>query len=225
MVLLLREKRRLDGEIIAADSRTIYKGLDIGTAKPNTEEQRGVVHHGLDVVNPNERFTVADWKKYAEQKIEEIKGRGKVPIVVGGTGLYVDALIYNYRFSEQKNCSDRTEMNDGFLVFGIKCDPEKLRERLAKRLDNMYRDELFLETKKMVENYGWESQAMKSNVYQFVWRYLQGELSLAEAKQQNLYDDWHLAKRQITWFKRNHNIIWLPLEKIIQNVIELLQDE
>lgn len=224
LVLQLRKIQR-DGEIIAADSRTIYKDLDIGTAKPNQKEQRGVLHHGLDLVEPNERFTVADWKLYAEQKIEEIKERGKIPIIVGGTGLYIDALIYDYHFSEQKNCSDRTEMSEGFLVFGVKCESEKLRERLEKRLDKMYGEILFKETRKLVENYGWGNQAMKSNIYQFAWKYLEGELSLDEAKQQNLYDDWHLAKRQMTWFKRNHNIVWLPLEKIIQNVIELLQDE
>ena len=226
---LALELRRqgIDGEVISADSRAIYKGLDVGTAKPCTEERKNVVHFGFDLVEPGMRFTVADWKEYAEQKIEEIRARGHVPIVSGGTGLYIDALIFDYQFGsiEQKNCSDRTEMSEDFLVFGVKFEPEKLRERLAKRLDKMYGEALFRETQKLVENYGWESQAMKSNIYQFVWKYLQGELSLVEAKRQNLYDDWHLAKRQMTWFKRNPNIIWLPLEKIIQNVIELLQDE
>ena len=79
--------KALDGEIISADSRAIYKGMDIGTAKPTKEEQQGIPHYGLDLVSPNERFTVADWKAYAIDKIKDIKSRGKVPIIVGGTGL------------------------------------------------------------------------------------------------------------------------------------------
>lgn len=90
--------KAINGEIISADSRAIYKSMDIGTAKPTREEQREVPHWGLDLVEPGERFTVADWKEYAEQKIKEIKARGHTPIIVGGIGLYIDALIYDYRF-------------------------------------------------------------------------------------------------------------------------------
>ena len=81
--------KEIGGEIISADSRAIYKFMDIGTAKPSMEEREGVLHFGIDLVEPGERFTVADWKKMAEQKINEIRGRGHVPIVVGGTGLYI----------------------------------------------------------------------------------------------------------------------------------------
>ena len=81
--------KAMNGEIISADSRAIYKGMDIGTAKPSKEERQGVPHFGIDLVEPSERFTVADWKKYAEQKIKEIKSRNHVPIIVGGTGLYI----------------------------------------------------------------------------------------------------------------------------------------
>ena len=90
--------KELNGEIISADSRAIYKGMDIGTAKPTKEEMDGIPHYGLDLVEPGERFTVADWKKYTEDKIADIRARGKVPIVTGGTGLYIDALIYDYHF-------------------------------------------------------------------------------------------------------------------------------
>ena len=92
--------KKLNGEIISADSRAIYKGMDIGTAKPSKEEQDGIPHYGLDLVEPGERFTVADWKAYAEEKIKDIKSRGKLPIIVGGTGLYIDALIYDYHFEQ-----------------------------------------------------------------------------------------------------------------------------
>ena len=90
----------LGAEIISADSRAIYQGMDIGTAKPSPEEQQGIKHWGIDLMKPGERFTVADWKSYAEKKIREIQGRGKLPMVVGGTGLYIDALVYDYSFTE-----------------------------------------------------------------------------------------------------------------------------
>ena len=90
--------RAINGEIISADSQAIYQGMDIGTAKPTKEEQQGIPHWGIDLVEPGERFTVADWKEYAEQKIKEIRARGHVPIITGGTGLYIDALIYDYQF-------------------------------------------------------------------------------------------------------------------------------
>ena len=88
--------------------------MDIGTAKPSMDERKGVVHYGFDLVEPGERFTAADWKEYAEQKICSISKKGKTPMVVGGTGLYIDALVYNYSFTvnAKKNCSDRTEMLD-----------------------------------------------------------------------------------------------------------------
>ena len=91
--------KRLDGEIISADSRTIFQGMDIGTAKPDLLERGDVPHFGFDLVRPDERFTVVDWKNYAKEKISEILARGKQPIVVGGTGLYVDALVFYYQFS------------------------------------------------------------------------------------------------------------------------------
>ena len=91
--------RAFNGEIICADSRTVYKGMDIGTAKPTAEDRAEVQHWGLDLVQPDERFTAADFKFYAQQKIAEIRARGHLPIVVGGTGLYVDGLIFDYQFS------------------------------------------------------------------------------------------------------------------------------
>lgn len=225
--------KALGGEIISADSRAIYKGMDIGTAKPSLEEQDGIPHYGLDLVEPGERFTVADWKCYAEEKIKDIKARGKVPIIAGGTGLYIDALIYDYHFKgptgqkigdfEQKTCSDRKDIKGDFLLIGVKCSPEILRERLKKRIDLMFSEPLYAEVKKLVQTYGWGSGAMKSNIYEYADKYLNGELSLEGAKLKSFYEDWHLAKRQMTWFKRNPQIIWLELEKIYPYVINFVQ--
>ena len=223
--------KKLNGEIISADSRAIYKGMDIGTAKPTREEQASVSHFGLDLVEPGERFTVSDWKAYTEQKIKEIKARSHLPIIVGGTGLYIDALIFDYKFKgptgqkigdfEQKSCSDRTKIKGDFCLIGVKWSPVELRERLKKRIEQMFNEDLYAETKKLVQTYGWGSQAMKSNVYEYAYKYLQNELTLEEAKEKSFYEDWHLAKRQLTWFKRNDKIVWLPLEKIPEFVIKL----
>ena len=227
--------KTIDGEIISADSRAIYKGMDIGTAKPTVEEMDGVPHYGIDLVEPDERFTVADWKQYTETKIADIKARGKVPIITGGTGLYIDALIYDYHFKgptgakigdfEQKSCSDRTEVKGNFLIIGIKWPTGVLRERLKKRIDAMFSPELYVETEKLVQIYGWGSQAMKSYIYEYAYKYLEGELTLDEAKEQCFYEDWHLAKRQMTWFKRNKQIIWLNLEEIYPFVLKYIQNE
>ena len=227
--------KAIGGEIISADSRAIYKGMDIGTAKPTVAEMDGVPHFGLDLVNPGERFTVADWKAYAESKIAEIKSRGKVPMIVGGTGLYIDALIYDYHFKgptghkigdiEQKSCSDRTDIKGNYLLIGIRWDTEELRSRLHRRIDQMFCDELYDETKKLVQEYGWGTQAMKSDIYEYAYKYLTGKLTLEQAKEQCFYEDYHLAKRQLTWFKRNPKIHWLALENIYDFVLKYIQNE
>jgi len=227
--------KEIGGEIISADSRAIYKGMDIGTAKPTREEQAEVPHWGLDLVEPGTRFTVADWKAYAEAKIKEIKSRHHLPIIVGGTGLYIDALVYDYHFKgptghkigdiEQKTCSDRTSIKGDYLLVGIKWATPELRARLNKRITQMFSPDLYNETKKLVQKYGWDSQAMKSNIYQYAWQYIQGELSLEEAEKRAFYADWHLAKRQLTWFKRNPEITWLKLEEIYPFVLKYIQDE
>lgn len=218
---------KIGGEIISADSRAIYRGMELGTAAPSIEEQAGVPHYGIGIVEPDERFTVADWKQFAEEKIQEIRSRGKIPMVVGGTGLYIDALIYDYSFSEQKKLdqSDRKEVCSNYLTIGIKWEPEQLRERIAARADKLFVQELFAETENLVAKYNWNTQAMKSNIYQFAWGYLQGEYNLEEAKKLFILDDWHLAKRQLTWFKRNKKIKWLPLAEVEPYVIKCIQDE
>ncbi len=104
---------KFNGEIIAADSRTIYRGMDIGTAKPSKDDQERIPHHLLDVVDPGERYTVAQFQLDARQAIQEIYKRGHIPIMVGGTGLYVDAVIYDYDFSsgDVRNRNDLEQMS------------------------------------------------------------------------------------------------------------------
>lgn len=99
----LKLAERADGEIVSCDSMQIYKGMDIGSAKADEEERRRVVHHMIDVVTPFDSFTVSDYKEAAEKAIADILSRGKVPIMVGGTGLYIDAVIKDLSFTEGGN--------------------------------------------------------------------------------------------------------------------------
>lgn len=101
---------RFGGEILCADSRTVYRGMDIGTAKPNAEEQNRVLHWGLDLVEPDQSFTAADFKTYAMRTIADIAGRGKVPIMVGGSGLYIDGVLYDYAFRPAADPKLRAEL-------------------------------------------------------------------------------------------------------------------
>lgn len=118
------------GEIIAADSRTVYKGMDIGTAKPSAKDRAAIRHHLLDLVEPDQHFSVADFKRLALQAVADIRRRGKLPIMVGGTGLYVDAVVFDYGFRNKYNDKIRRELakkslaelrelasNEGFTTF------------------------------------------------------------------------------------------------------------
>ncbi len=109
--LAIRLAERHNGEIICADSRTIYRHMDIGTAKPSKEDQDRVPHWGIDLVEPGDRFTAADFQAYANEKIADIRARGKVPFLVGGSGLYIDAVILEYQFG-----SDMTPKTREFLT-------------------------------------------------------------------------------------------------------------
>ena len=220
--LAIEVAKILNGEVISADSRAIYKGMDIGTAKPTIAEMDGVPHFGIDLVEPDERFTVVDFVRYAKQEIAEIRERGKLPIIAGGTGLYVDSLVFNYQFDDvvKKTCSDREEMSSDYIIVGINWPREKLRERLLIRSNKLFEQNIEAETLSMVEKYGWDSQAMKSDIYPICWEMMRGNISREEAIRLNAIDDWHLAKRQLTWFSRNKNINWLPLNKAAEWIIK-----
>ncbi len=109
--LAMRIAQEWNGEIICADSWTTRRGVDIGTAKPSAEDRKVVPHHLLDVINPDEDFNAALFKDLANQAIADISGRGRVPIMVGGTGLYIDSVIYDYSFSAVGNRHNREFLN------------------------------------------------------------------------------------------------------------------
>lgn len=260
-----------DGEIICADSRTIYRGMDIGTAKPTKLEQARIPHWGLDLVEPGERFTAADFKRYAVQKINEIRERGHVPFMVGGTGLYVDGVIFDFQFGtlanevlrskleglsieelwqycEKNNITipenrhnkryviraierhgsdekSNTQPIGNCIIVGIATNRDKLRTRIEKRVEHLFEDGVVEEATKLGKMYGWESEAMTGNIYPLVRSYLESEISLDEVKDKITTLDRRLAKRQLTWFKRNPYIVWLSLEQARIYIAERLANE
>lgn len=275
--------KRINGEIISSDSMQIYKDMDIGTAKPTKEEMQGIKHYLVDFVEPNKRYSVADFKKDAEKAIEEILKNGKVPIIVGGTGLYVDSLIYgieyqDIKFDEQyrKELENRVEQegleslyneakkidpqamekissNDqkrilrvleiykatgknkteqeaesrkngvkyDYKVFAINMDREKLYERINKRVDIMIEQGLIQEVQDLLKKYDEFPTAMQGLGYKEVVEYLQGNISKEEMIDKVKMETRRYAKRQITWFKKNKQTIWIEpqdLQKILDEI-------
>lgn len=130
-----------NGEIINADSTQVYKGMDIGTAKVTKEEMEGITHHLLDIKEVNDDYSVFDYQRDARQKIEEIKSRGKIPILVGGTGYYIKAALYNYVFNEEEMKKDYSNLSNeeiAKLVEDYDVDKNNRRrcERLLEKLEN-----------------------------------------------------------------------------------------
>lgn len=256
--LAIKIAQDFGGEIICADSRSIYKGLDIGTAKPTVGEQREVKHWGLDLVGPGERFTAADFKKYANKAIDDIRSRGKIPFIVGGTGLYIDGVILDYKFTSSEvgfnrgsfeslsidelhdycrehnislpensknkryviraierngiNNTRNAKPNSNTIVVGISTERNLLRQRIKLRVEQMFNNRIVDETNKLGELYGWDSEPLTGNVYRIVRDLIDGRVSLEEAKIKAEIQDWRLAKRQITWFRRNSFIKWCSLD-------------
>lgn len=138
----------LDTEIISADSMNVYKSLDIGTAKPNEEEKQGIIHHLVDVVSPSEEFSVSDYKNLAEIHIKKLLTNGKIPIICGGTGFYINSLIYDLSYgNSQANLEVRAEYNKlakehgNDYVFSIlkEKDPESAEKLHANDLKRVIR--------------------------------------------------------------------------------------
>lgn len=281
--LSIKLAKKINGEIISSDSMQIYKYMDIGTAKPTKEEMQGIPHHLLDFVEPNQRYSVAEFKKDAEKAIEEILAKGKVPIIVGGTGLYVDSLIYGIEYQDieldekyrqeleeraQKEgleklyaeaqkidpqAMEKISQNDkkrilrvleiykatgknkteqeiesrkkgvkyDYKVFAINMEREILYERINKRVDIMIKQGLIQEVEQLLKKYDKFPTAMQGLGYKEVVQYLQGELTKEEMIEKLKMETRRYAKRQITWFKKNKQTIWInpqDLHKILDEI-------
>ncbi len=213
-----------NGELICADSRTVYEGMDIGTAKPSKEDQQTIVHHLLDIVTPDESFNVREFKQLALDAIEDIAARGKLPILVGGTGLYIDAVLFNYDFSppgarrdllnpRHLKYQELTAYSKGLrpnsLLIGLAKPKDQLTVRIAARTEAMLHDGLAEEVGSLVKRYGWEAPGLNTIGYKEFQPYFKNEQTLDEVQQRIAHNTILFAKRQHTWFKRNKHTIWL----------------
>lgn len=265
VALLVAE--RLNGEIISVDSMQVYRGMDIGTAKPSAEERRRVPHHLIDIVEPRESFDVARFLQLARKAEEEIRGRGRRPIFCGGTGLYFKALVAGIggspaasaqvraeieqiplatlleelersdpetfaridksnprrvmraveviRTTGQKYSSQRadwTALNQSGRWFGLQRERSDLISRLEARVEIMFAHGLVDETRKLLEK-GLEENRTASQAlgYRQVIEHLHGEHSLAETKELVKQKTRQYAKRQMTWFRHQLALEWLPV--------------
>ena len=226
--LSLELATKLNGEIISADSMQIYKGLDIGTAKLSAEEMNGIPHHLIDIRSFNETYNAWLFVNDCRKKIDEIFDRNKQPIIVGGTNLYVSALINNYDFNSgigEKcyECKHKFE----FVVFAVNIEPrENLYARINKRVDIMIEQGLLNEVIALKkQGLTKDSQAGKSIGYRELLCYLDNEISLDLAIEKIKQHSRNFAKRQLTWLRSMKNIFWLDgndLNNNIQHIINCL---
>lgn len=276
--------KKIDGEIVSCDSMQIYKDMNIGTAKPTKKEMGGIKHYLLNYVSPTQRYSVADYKADAKKAIKEILDKGKVPIVVGGTGLYVDSLIYeieypNIEFDEEYrtklekevrenglnelylkakeidpiaiekiSCNDKkrilrileifkatgktkTEVEQesrknepeyDYKVYALLWDRNKLYNRINFRVDIMMKQGLIDEVKNILNKYDTFPTAMQGLGYKEVVQYLKGECTKEEMVEKIKKETRRYAKRQMTWFRKNKQTIWLDAEGDRQNNINII---
>ena len=251
--LAMEIAKKYNGELICADSRTVYKGMDIGTAKPSAEDREQVRHHLLDVVEPDQSFTAAEFKMLAQKAIDDIVSRGALPIIVGGTGLYIDAVIFDYQFGKaadmqqrqelqamtvqqlqqlclERGCalplnvgnkrqlvraleiggllSQKKKLRPNTLVVAITTQRDILRDRITQRAHAMVAAGVLDEIKQLGQKYGWEGGAMTGNIYRIMHPVVEGILPLGTGLEQVIASDMQLAKRQVTWLKRNPYVVW-----------------
>lgn len=217
--LAMKLAKRFDGEIICADSRTVYKGLDIGTAKPTASEQSTVPHHLVDIITPEQAFNAAEFKRLANQAIKEISARGKFPIMVGGTGLYIDSVLFDYQFANSNGERDPVNLRhikDGqapnfnkirpnTLIIGLSPEREDLKQRIHKRTQAMLAKGLINEVQGLSNRYGWGAAGLQTIGYKEFQHATDISSAVAEIERNTIL----YAKRQRTWFKRNKHIHWL----------------
>lgn len=281
--------KKINGEVISCDSMQIYKDMSIGTAKPTVEEMDGVPHYLIDFVSPDERYSVADFKRDAEEKIEYVLSRGKVPILCGGTGLYIDTLVLGIDYPEieldqeyRDELMKKAESEEGlkelyeeaksidpeamekisendkkritrvfelykatgktktelekisrsngvkydYRVFAIDMDREKLYDRINRRVDIMIEQGLIDEVRNVIDKYDKFPTAMQGLGYKEVVEYFDGKLTKQEMIDKIKQETRRYAKRQLTWFRKNKNIVWIDglddrnknIDLIISNV-------
>ena len=287
--------KRINGAIISADSMQVYKHMDIGSAKIMPQEMQGIKHYLIDELLPSDEFNVFIFKEMAKKALEEIYSNDQIPIIVGGTGFYIQALLYDINFTEQDtdiayrnklsefaavngnhalhemlknidpvsyetihennvkrviraleyyhNCSEPiSKHNDSerqkespynFAYFVLNEQRKRLYDRIDKRVDIMVENGLVEEVKKL-KNMGYTSDmvSMKGIGYKEILSSLDGAYDIDEAVEKVKQESRRFAKRQLTWFRREKETIWLEKEeysyddnKILSKIKEILEEK
>ena len=284
--------KSINASIISADSMQVYKHMDIGSAKVTKEEMQGIKHYLIDVLEPEDNFNIATFKQYAKNDIEYIKKEGKIPIIAGGTGFYIQALLYDINFDDKADKSDEIrdrienlriengneyihnmlkeidekaainihpnnvkrviraleyyyltgnkiskhneverikESPYNFKYFVINEDRELLYKNIDKRVDIMIEKGLINEVKALKDRgLTKEHVSMQGLGYKEILSYLNNEITLEEAIYIIKRDTRHFAKRQITWFKREKDVIWINKEDFSfddNKIIEYMKEQ
>ena len=281
--------KRIGGEIISADSMQIYRGMDIGTAKITADKMQGVKHYLINVSDPKEDFNIVKFQNMVKCSIEEIKKNGHIPILVGGTGFYIQSIIYDIKFDkEDDNGSIRKVLEEEYDKMGADFMYEKLKkidsisaenihknnkkriiraieyflinntlisehnelqrkktspydfrffvlnpkrdilyDRINKRVDKMVEKGLVDEVKSLIESgLSIDNISMQGIGYKEIVEYLEGNIPLDKAVENIKQNTRHMAKRQVTWFKRERDVIYIdPFEfenneKIVDYMVE-----
>lgn len=287
--LSVRLAQALNAEIVNADSMQIYRGMNIGTAKPSVDQQGGIRHHLIDVINPDQTFSAADFSAAADNAIRDILSRGKRAVVVGGTGLYIRALIHGLVDSPGGNGDVRLSLqeeavrlgNDAMLdklrlvdpelaatlhpnnlvriiralevyrltgiplsnyqkqhafaprryetlQIGISVDRNVLYRRIDDRVEQMLSDGLVNEVRNLFSSgYRRDYKSLRSIGYKEIAAHLHGELLIEDAVRLIKRDTRHYAKRQLTWFNADPDILWFEYPEkfgtILQHAIEFYE--
>lgn len=205
--------KALDGEIISGDSMLVYRTMDIGTAKPSAEELAMVPHHLIDILEPGERFNVYQFQQKAGELITKINSRGHLPVIVGGTGLYIQALLEDYDFDAPDGNQKRPGKYDS-VVFGLKMERQFLYRRIEERVDAMLGAGLEKEVRGLLEK-GLDPgcQSMRSIGYrQMIW-YLKDGMPYDEMVAKLKQATRNFAKRQFTWYRHMDYVEWFNIEE------------
>ena len=267
---------RMNGEVISADSMQVYRGMDIGSAKVTVGEMRGVPHHLIDCADPSENWNVVRFQKEARRAVQDIASRGRLPILCGGTGFYIQALLYDIDFTQMEentplrdrlstlaaekgpeavhalllekdpasaaaihpnnlkrviraiefmeesggsiaaHNSRQRERESAYrsVFFVLTMDRARLYERIDRRVDIMMERGLVDEVAGLrAMGIQRDSTSMQGIGYKQIYGYLDGEYDLEEAVRLIKRDTRHFAKRQLTWFKREKDVIWTDLDR------------
>lgn len=287
--LSLKLAEAIGGEIISADSMQVYRGMDIGTAKLPESERRGIPHYLIDIINPDEPWDVTRFTGLAEEAISAIRGKGNIPIVVGGTGFYIQALVKGLTFDEEprddgyravlENTSTEelaallssvdpasaktipvgnrkrmiraieyahyhgepiSALNERqrnqpspyrYAYFVLTMGRAAMYERIDRRVTQMLENGLVDEVRSLLDSgYREDSVAMLGLGYRQLFPYLRGECSLEEAADRIRLETRHFAKRQMTWFRREPDVIFLDKDKyteeeLLRQIIETSREK